>query len=294
MLTPLKCDGKASCSRCAVRQLDCIYAVNVDHRGSAPRSLVSSLQARIKLLENIISLHSIDIDGTISKLEATKPESKQSGDGADESVPKSTTDSNERHFNPEGTLCAEDVSSRPRNTVDGVRFFGPTSGRLDLQLLDSRLFAVQVDSTLAVGHEHQSSEQPHRLYGPFSPLDGLPKLPCELIDELIELYFEWEQPWFQVVNEAIFRESRKQGGRYFTPLLLCCIIALASRYSDRPELRSNPQDPNTAGLAFLEHAEKLLQSELKYPSVTTIQALALMAIVYVVRFLSNLSRNCYI
>ncbi|OMP86111.1 Nitrogen assimilation transcription factor nirA [Diplodia seriata] len=103
----------------------------------------------------------------------------------------------------------------------------------------------------------------------------------ELVEHLIDLYFEWEQPWYQVVDEALFRDSRQSNGRYFSPLLLYCILAVASRYSDRPEVRSDPQDPNTAGIIFLEHAEALLHFDLKWPSVTTIQSLAIMAVLYV-------------
>ncbi|KAH6652255.1 transcription factor domain-containing protein [Truncatella angustata] len=69
--------------------------------------------------------------------------------------------------------------------------------------------------------------------------------------------------------------------RYFSTVLLCCIIALASRYSDGPEVRSDPQDPNTAGMVFLEHAEALIHYDLKWPSITTVPCLAIMATIYV-------------
>ncbi|CRL22009.1 unnamed protein product [Penicillium camemberti] len=50
---------------------------------------------------------------------------------------------------------------------------------------------------------------------------------------------------------------------------------------DRAEVRSNPEDPNTAGQLFLELAEVLLHFDLKSPSIITIQSLAMMAILYV-------------
>lgn len=100
---------------------------------------------------------------------------------------------------------------------------------------------------------------------------------------LIDLYFKWEQPWCQVVDESLFRQSKQTNGRYFSPLLLNCILAIASRYCDRPEVRSDPDDPNTAGRIFLDTAEVLLHFDLKWPSITTIQSLEIMAIHYVVR-----------
>jgi hypothetical protein len=96
------------------------------------------------------------------------------------------------------------------------------------------------------------------------------------------LYFEWEQPWCQLVNKGLFRESMLSQGRYFSPLLLNCILAIASRYSTCPEVRSVPDDPNTAGQTFLEIAEVLLHFDLQSPSITTIHSLGILAMMYVV------------
>lgn len=104
----------------------------------------------------------------------------------------------------------------------------------------------------------------------------------ELQAHLIDLYFEWEQPWFQVVNEKLFRDSLVYGGRYSSPLLLTCILALGSRYCDRVEVRSDPADSNTAGRKFIERAERLVQNDLRWPKITTIQSLAIMGSVYIV------------
>lgn len=104
----------------------------------------------------------------------------------------------------------------------------------------------------------------------------------ELQAHLIDLYFEWEQPWFQVMNEKLFRESLVCGGRYSSPLLLTCVLALGSRYCDRIEVRSDPSDSNTAGRKFIERAERLVQHDLRWPKITTIQSLAIMGSVYIV------------
>jgi hypothetical protein len=106
----------------------------------------------------------------------------------------------------------------------------------------------------------------------------------ELRAHLIDLYFEWEQPWFQMLNETIFRDSMASGGRYFSPLLLSCILAVGSRYCDRVEVRSDPNDPNTAGTMFMCKAEKLIQHDLRWPKITTIQSLAIMGMFYIVRW----------
>lgn len=104
--------------------------------------------------------------------------------------------------------------------------------------------------------------------------------------ELIDLYFVWQNPWFPVLDEPLFRSSQEQGdGRYFTPLLLNCVLAAGSRFSDRHELRANPDDAKSAGLRFLKEAEVLLHYDLKAPNFTTIQAVAIMIIAYCVGIL---------
>lgn len=104
----------------------------------------------------------------------------------------------------------------------------------------------------------------------------------EVEAHLLDLYFIWDNPWFQAVDEALFRDSKSNKGRYYSPLLLQCILACGSRYSDRAEARSDPDDANTAGRPFLDTIEALLHDELKRPNITTIQSLAILSIVYFV------------
>jgi len=115
--------------------------------------------------------------------------------------------------------------------------------------------------------------------------DEHPAISNELESHLLHLYFTWEQPWCQVVNEKLFRQSRATNGKFSSPLLLNSILAVASRYSDRLEVRSDPDDPNTAGRIFLEKAEVLLHFELKWPSLSTIQSISILGTYYVVNII---------
>ncbi|KAJ6129437.1 hypothetical protein N7512_002217 [Penicillium capsulatum] len=170
-----------------------------------------------------------------------------------------------------------------------VRYFGPSSGRL--------LFRSAMNDS--PGGEQDQPYNPYQDWSITPPEsagktpvcgDQLSDLPCvpnefwasdELRAHLIDLYFEWEQPWLQVVNEQLFRDSLACGGRYCNPLLLNCILALGARYSERLDVRSDPNDPNTAGKLFLENAERLVANDLRWPKITTIQSLAIMGMVYV-------------
>lgn len=156
-----------------------------------------------------------------------------------------------------------------------MRYFGPTSGRLEFQSSGCSPGARLDGAPESIQSRIQSSR--------FLQIDeDQDQVSDELKGELIDLYFTWEQPWYQVVNEELFRESERCNGRYSSPLLLNCMLALGSRFSDRPELRSDPDDSNTAGKVFFERAEVLLRYELKWPSITTIQSLCLLGMMYFV------------
>lgn len=144
----------------------------------------------------------------------------------------------------------------------------------------------------------ETSEEQRKLTPPrthlariFDAMDSELQISEELESHLIDLYFMWEQPWCQVVDESLFRESRATNGRYFSPLLLNCILAIGSRHSDRPEIRSNPDNPQTAGRVFLDKAEVLLYYDLKWPSITTIQSLSILGTIYVVLHTSFLTHS---
>ncbi|KAJ5578461.1 fungal-specific transcription factor domain-containing protein [Penicillium hispanicum] len=246
------------------RGAHCEYTTS-DHRGTAPKSLIDLLQSRINLLEKVLKLHSIDVDASITELK-----------GGEEplSEGESTTSASPSDFDH---LCTESTEALYLDgslgfECDGeARYFGPSSGRAELlQYLNIDIAPTPHEDThwtVALG-EH-------------SQLGGMNDISWDLAEHLIDIYFQWEQPWHQVVDENLFRQSHKDKGRYFSPLLLNSILALGSRYSDRRDVRSDPDDPSTAGQLFLENAEVMLHFDLRSPTITTIQSLSVMALAYV-------------
>lgn len=99
-------------------------------------------------------------------------------------------------------------------------------------------------------------------------------------EHLLELYWKWQNPWQYLIHEGRFRRDLEQGNShgYCTPLLLYSMLALASRYSDRLDIRTNPDDPSTAGDAIAEHAKLLLFDELEAPAVSTVIAAVLLSL----------------
>lgn len=186
----------------------------------------------------------------------------------------------------EGTLCP-DPNIYDRSQASEARFFGATSGLLELRSSNEpppTSPAIEPSS----GTDSQNLDGVQQVgrisYGNSSvemkDLDDL--VAPELRDILIDLYFEWEQPWLQLVDEALFRQSMLCNGRYSCPSLLHSMLAVASRYCDDWRVRSDFGDPHTAGRIFSERAEILLREEVKCPGVATIQALGVLGISYVV------------
>lgn len=230
-------------------------------------------------------MHSIDVDASIAQIRGGVSPPREQDDQACPATQSLTLETDANMSKTHGAFYSEAaVGDLDVLTADQVRFFGSASGRLDLRSYQAAFSAKSVVDTSPQSHASAEDLRQGR-FNAFSQsltTEALQNLSPDLVEHLIDLYFEWEQPWYQIVDEKLFRDSWRHNGRYFSPVLLCCIIAVASRYSDRPEVRSDPQDPNTAGLVFLEHAEALLHFDLKWPSITTVQSLAIMAIIYAV------------
>ncbi|KAK1637517.1 hypothetical protein BDP81DRAFT_318007 [Colletotrichum phormii] len=272
-----KCDGlRPICGRCSERSINCLYRSEEDGRKPASKTYVQLLRNRIDLLEAVLQSHTIDVEAAVAQLSAagTAPQlssiASTLATGSDAGLSASAFDDLCATF--EGALSLDESVNYDQ---DGeMRYFGPASGRLEFQ-----------SESTSESDDHASpltskSMETNRYILPLEA-DVYPE---DLTTELIDLFFEYQNPWCQVVDEKLFRESMKTQGRFFSPCLLNCILALGSRYSDRIDTRSIPEDQNTAGKIFLQKAEVLLHYDMKRPTITTIQSISLLVGVYVVRF----------
>ncbi|KAM0433794.1 hypothetical protein ACHAQK_009016 [Fusarium lateritium] len=106
------------------------------------------------------------------------------------------------------------------------------------------------------------------------------EVPDELRDHLLDLFWTWQNTWQYIIVKEPFLEDllTNHSGQYASPLLLSAVLALASRYSDRIDLRTDPLNPNTAGDALAEQAKMMLFYESQAPKITTVQAAALLCL----------------
>lgn len=263
----------------------------MDNRGSAPKSYVDLLQARIKLLEQVLWTHSIDIDGSIAKLHSQRTEVAA---GEHIAAYSSSTTFDEICADMEGALYVDEPLHEHEKASAEARFYGVTSGRLEIS--SSQLSQDTTSRYSGQDPPEISLQSPIPTSHPISFSERATSAEASIVDELvtpqvkerlIDLYFQWEQPWLQLVDEKLFRESLQSNGRYSNPLLVCCILAVASRYSDEAEVRSDPNDSTTAGALCAEAAEAMVRTEVKDPSITTVQSLGILGLYFIV------SQNCH-
>ncbi|KUM60128.1 hypothetical protein ACN42_g7010 [Penicillium freii] len=104
-----------------------------------------------------------------------------------------------------------------------------------------------------------------------------------LVSHLVSLYFTWDHPCSQFLDQRIFLEHMKLGDRrseFCTPLLVNSILSMASAYSDRPDVLSTPENVFSRGQNFFHEAQRLWEAEDGGHDLTNIQALLMMCCVF--------------
>lgn len=101
----------------------------------------------------------------------------------------------------------------------------------------------------------------------------------DMVEHLMSLYFCWEYPIFASLSKRhLLEDFRARRRRYCSRLLINAILALGCRFSDRHSMTADLDSSETAADQLFAEAERLWQAEQNNPSLTTIQATALMSI----------------
>ncbi len=99
----------------------------------------------------------------------------------------------------------------------------------------------------------------------------------ELGTYLLSIFWSRQHHSGLVVYRPVFTRDMACAGPFFSKLLLNAIFFAASKHSRRLEVRSNPNDITTAGWSYRTRFKSLLSTSFDSSSVTTIQALLIMA-----------------
>jgi hypothetical protein len=94
---------------------------------------------------------------------------------------------------------------------------------------------------------------------------------------LLRLHWNRQHHAFMITYRPAFMRDMACAGPFFSKLLLNAIYFGASKFSSRPEVRRDPNDVRTAGWLFRKRVRELLGGTLDRSSITTMQALLVMA-----------------
>ena len=103
-------------------------------------------------------------------------------------------------------------------------------------------------------------------------LDGVN---AELAFHLLDLHWNRQHYTYLISYRPAIMDSLMNNGPYVNTLLLNAIYFSSSILSDRLEVRSDPGDPQTAGLPFYNRFRALLVDNIDKPSIPTATALLL-------------------
>ena len=253
-----QCDGGTpSCSTCtAVYHTECLYDIDSDHRrkGALKRD-IESLKERNGALAVIVN--------SIRSSSETEVAEIVQQIRADENL-EALAESLKRNIllpRRSGSQSLEadlsDIMGRPSLSRSGqTRHFGHTSS---LGLVD------------------EDDKSPVRALIPSEAWTKVTR-DAGLVGHLMALYFCWQHPVFVLLSKECFLHDMSKGRtKYCSPLLVNALLSVACGFSDRPELRTDPDDSKTAGDLFFAEARRLLFED-ESSSLTTVQALALMGL----------------
>ncbi|RTE75113.1 hypothetical protein BHE90_010447 [Fusarium euwallaceae] len=162
--------------------------------------------------------------------------------------------------------------------------FGPSSAlhnpaRSETGLSPSRQSATQ--DNIRNGLIANAALQRHQEYG-LARLPAIDGIPTELALHLLNLHWARQHHTFLLTYRPAVMRDLECSGPYCSNFMLNAIFACCSKFSRRPEVRDNPDDPTTAGRRFFRRCDELLAREslLTKPQVSTIVGLLLLGSTY--------------
>ncbi|KAE8365885.1 hypothetical protein BDV27DRAFT_144045 [Aspergillus caelatus] len=247
-----KCTGRpAPCKACQNTDAECVFDETLDlRRKVAARRTLGELEYYRGLLYSLLeSLRSSDEDKVNHILETIRGSALLSNIANVVDAPADLSDASSDNAKPLGN--ADDAIAQQE------RLAADAHSRITLEkLCDIPIFQVSVKPWTAV------TDDDH------------------LISHLISLYFTWDHPLSQIIDQRMFLRHMREGNKnteFCTPFLVNSILAVASTYSDFPEVFAIPGDVASKGAHFFNEAELLWKAEEGRTSLANIQALALMS-----------------
>ncbi|KAL2872479.1 putative C6 transcription factor [Aspergillus lucknowensis] len=260
-----KCTGRpAPCKACQNTQSDCIFDESKDlRRKLAAKQTTRDLERKTEDLKYYRRV----LDALVQQLRTPNDEKLQdilriirTGDGNMDNIAMNVLRSSLSGGSPSGD--ASDTRSDDQGTISNMddRVGGNNRvinhSRITVEkLCDNPLFQVPCSWTNVTDDDH-------------------------LVSHLISVYFTWDHPFMQVVDQEMFLRAMTAGetsSAFCSPMLVNSILAVASTYSSYTEVYGTFGDATSRGQHFFEEAERQWKAQEGQPSLANIQALALMS-----------------
>lgn len=135
--------------------------------------------------------------------------------------------------------------------------------------------AVAASKSRLISNAALQRQREPRLFRQLSNLMDLDGCDPELAKHLLDLHFNRQHYAYLISYRPAIMESLANGGPWVNKLLLNAIYYSSTLYSDRPYLRSGPDDLNSIGARFYQRFRQLLSDEIDKPSIPTAAALLL-------------------
>ncbi|CAG8450052.1 8975_t:CDS:2 [Scutellospora calospora] len=283
----IKCGGAPPvCSNCLAFNLNCTYNDTTKKRGP-PKGYIEAIESRLYKMESLMGelVHSNDPRAETILAELMKDDlhplhkarkvnyaaRRNRASSFDDTLETrsiesltdsstNTNDNDETNFINDimGIFCIDDKNQ--------ASYFGRSSGLHLLKYSDQYKYGfLSLNNTV-------SSNQNLVLRPELTEMPSQ-----ELSNHLLELYFNHVHPFYPIIYKPRFFKLLNDH-EHPPYLLLNSMYSLASKFSDRLEVRKDQKDQLTAGDLFFSRAKALLDNCYDKAHATTIQALLLLSI----------------
>ncbi|KAJ5757435.1 uncharacterized protein N7511_006129 [Penicillium nucicola] len=267
-----RCDNERPvCSNCKAYAQDCAY-ISGPERPRPTNARLSQLEAENEQLRRHlrhVNAHSED------RSEITENSPSQSPQQIQESAESLPTDANVNQrqsavsrifISPNGDSSYHGLTSTLFNDASTDQHGHPRS-------IDPHIPVEHIRKQLIGEAAYQRQLEALNMRQGKLDFDGVDP---ELGMHLLSLHWNRQHHSFLITYRPAFMRDMATGGPYFSKLLLNAIYFGASKFSNRPEVRRDPNDVRTAGWTFRQRVKELLGGALDRSEITTIQALLVM------------------
>ncbi|KAJ5217515.1 uncharacterized protein N7469_011140 [Penicillium citrinum] len=282
----LRCDNeKPTCSSCKSHGHECVYTTSNGTKrptkARISRLEVENEQLR-RQLEAMGSQPTAGPDSPTSSIahgaQATPLQPSPESPISNFNEPSYTEKQDETNVdNPQSTVSRIYISANGDSSYHGLTSTlfddAPTDRRGQTRAIDSHFPAEHVTKQLMGEAAYQRQMEDLNLSQGKLDFDGVDP---ELGMHLLSLHWNRQHHSFLITHRPSFMRDMATNGPYFSKLLLNAIYFGASKFSNRLEVRRDPDDVRTAGWTFRMRVKDLLGSALDRSDITTIQALLVM------------------